>query len=444
MNEKIKQLQDSAASMLHSISTRRDEFNQDQETNQRSAWTEDQDTELTKMLDEYQRLQSQIKSETAIAELHENAKTSRGLNVMGNQEGGSLKDGQNEDAYNRAFANWVKTGVGLSGQYEETWTIQMPGVTDFKDDNVGNYRALAVGTGDGGHAIREDVARAFVVAQYANDSLREAGATVRSTATGSDWRITTFHDADSSNSSGFNLAPIKGEGQDSDEQDPSLDEVVMKAFVYRGHVDVSKELDQDDVVGLMSELPSAVGGRISRNREKHHTDGTGSGQPTGLLTAIGTSGSDVLSRTRASIRADETGWTTLIDLFNAVGRAYRRNGTWMMNTATLSFYLKMKDGQGRPLFLADVRSDLMVGPFNRPMVVNDWMPAEAAANTASSYVLYGDFGYYYIRDVRAIEITRNIFIVSQKNQIRLEYSARGDGQYVNPGNNPVVLLRSTN
>lgn len=447
MNEKIKRLREQAASLLHEITVRRDSFDEDMTANQRSEWLDEQTAELKTILDRYNSLESQIATEERIAQVTSDLTTSRGLEIMGNNENAGLNGGSggnDEQAYARAFGQWIRTGIGPDGQYSERWTVPIHSVDSLtSDDRFKNSRALAVGAAPGLNAIRDESAIAFVVAQYENDSLREAGATVRSTATGSPWPLTTFFDEDGSDN--FNMAPIVAEGAASAEQDPVTGRPVMNAYTYRGHVDVSMELDQDDVVGLMAELPNAAGGRLSRGRAAHHTTGTGSGQPQGVVTGVLAAGTGArVTTTRAVATADATGWTTLIDLYNKPGRAYRRNGRWMMNTDIFTTYLKMKDGDGRPLFIPDVRSDLMVGPFNRQVVVNDDMPALAAANSPSVLALYGDFSYYWIRDVRAVEFRRDISIKSEDGEIRLYYSVRGDGRLIDPGNHPIAMLRTSN
>ena len=400
MNEKIKRLREQAAAKLHEITVRRDSFDEDAKNSERSEWTDEQNNELNLHLDEYKRLQAQIQSEERIAEVTEAMSTSRGLEIMGDNDNGGLNDPNSEDANIRNLYNWIRRGTDAQGMYQETIEMPIPSVGSLaNDDRFKNMRALqtAPNTNAGFNAIRDELARAIVVAQYENDALREAGATVRSTATGSDMPVTTFNDTG-------NTAPIVAQGAAGAEQDPATGRPVMKAYVYRGYIDVSRELDQDDVVGLIAELPEAVGVRLSRGRETDHTIGTGTNEPTGVLTSLKATASAIHSVTRAIATADATGWTTLIDLYNTVGRAYRRNGRWMMSTEVLTLFLKMKDGDGKPLFLPDVRSDLMVGPFNRPIVVNDNMPVIPAATNKADLVIYGDFRYFWIRDVRAIEL----------------------------------------
>jgi HK97 family phage major capsid protein len=142
--------------------------------------------------------------------------------------------------------------------------------------------------------------------------------------------------------------------------------------------------------------------RIGRITNQHFTTGTGTGQPRGVVTA-------------ASLgKAGQTGQTTtvifddLVDLVHSVDPAYREGGRcmFMMNDASLKVVRKLKDSQGRPIFLPGW--DGLAGPMpdtllGYPVQVNQDV-AVMAANAKS--ILFGDFTYYKIRDVMEVTLFR--------------------------------------
>ncbi len=140
-------------------------------------------------------------------------------------------------------------------------------------------------------------------------------------------------------------------------------------------------------------------GRITNT---HFTVGTGTGQPNGIVTAS-TAGKVGLTGQTVSVIFDD-----LIDMVHSVDPAYRELGNckWMMNDSSLKLIRKLKDSQGRPVFLpgydglAGSMPDTLLG---YPIVINQDVPV-MAANAKS--ILFGDFSFYNIRDVMDVTLFR--------------------------------------
>lgn len=79
----------------------------------------------------------------------------------------------------------------------------------------------------------------------------------------------------------------------------------------------------------------------------------------------------------------------------------------MMNDATLKALRKIKDTQGRPIFVPGYETGNPGGApdrlLGREIVINQYMPV-MAANAKS--ILFGDFGKYLIRDVMDVTLFR--------------------------------------
>ena len=110
-------------------------------------------------------------------------------------------------------------------------------------------------------------------------------------------------------------------------------------------------------------------------------NGSGSGQPTGLLNAITWgAGNSVNASTKFE-------YSDVVSAVALLKRGYAGGAKWVMNNATLySQFYGMVDGNKRPIFVADPKSEGIGKVLGFEVIVDDNMPA----NTA----ILGDFGHY--------------------------------------------------
>lgn len=85
--------------------------------------------------------------------------------------------------------------------------------------------------------------------------------------------------------------------------------------------------------------------RLGRIQGKHHTIGTGSGQPMGAVTG------STLGKTGATGQTTSVTYDDLVDLEHSVDPIYRASARWMMHDDTLKVLRKIKDSQNRPIFV---------------------------------------------------------------------------------------------
>ena len=101
-------------------------------------------------------------------------------------------------------------------------------------------------------------------------------------------------------------------------------------------IKASNESLEDADIPLDGILFETLGERLGRVLNTYFTTGTGSSQPQGVVAGAGNS----------SVTAAVDGLTfdNLIDLQHSVDLAYRTQGKWMLNDATLKVIRKLKDG----------------------------------------------------------------------------------------------------
>lgn len=180
-------------------------------------------------------------------------------------------------------------------------------------------------------------------------------------------------------------------------------------------VDISEQLTEDSVFNLEAEMQGEFATQFAKAEGAKFINGTGSGQPEGILTNadVGTTNSGSAS----ALTGDG-----LIDLMHALKSDYGRNGTFIFNRTTLAAIRKLQDTAGQYVFQAGM--SLQAGIPNTilgaPYVEMPDMPDIAAA---AKPVAFGDFSRgYLIVDRVNISILRDPFTQATSGSIR--YYAR--------------------
>ena len=182
-----------------------------------------------------------------------------------------------------------------------------------------------------------------------------------------------------------NVGAIIGENTQVAEVDLAVGQRILNAWTYTSNlVLVSLELLQDSAFDLDAWIPKKLGIRIGRAVANHLVNGTGTGQPTGILSSVATGTTGATGETTSIIYDD------LVNLVHSVDPAYRAGGNcrFVMNDLSMAVIRKLKDNYGHPLWqpsITDKSPDLLLG---YPLTIDQAMPV-MAANAKS--VLFGDF-----------------------------------------------------
>lgn len=199
------------------------------------------------------------------------------------------------------------------------------------------------------------------------------------------------------------VGELIGENTTATAADPVFTSVAVNAFKYSSKiVAVPFELLQDSVIDVEAFVRKRLAERLGRIMNQHFTTGTGTGQPRGVVTGAATGKTGTTGQTVTVIFDD------LVDLTTSVNIAYRQQGRarFMLRDASLAIVRKIKDSQGRPIFipgwdgLGRAMPDTILG---YPVQVNDDVAA-MAANARS--IAFGDFNYYKVRDVMSVTMFR--------------------------------------
>ena len=195
------------------------------------------------------------------------------------------------------------------------------------------------------------------------------------------------------------------------EVDITANHVVLAAYkLSAGVIKASTELLQDSAFDFESWLAERFGERFGRALEGFLTNGTGSGQPTGLLTALSNNSVTPVIAAGSSesmggsqTGANSIGYSDLVNLEFSVDPSYRRNAKYMFHDSTLSALKKILDKFGRPLWAPGIASDEPDKLNGYPFVINQSMPIIAPS---AQTMVFGDLKKFTVRIVREMNVQR--------------------------------------
>lgn len=294
------------------------------------------------------------------------------------------------------------------------------------------YRAQSTSGSAGGYTIPQGFRANLEVALKQFSAVRQAGCTVIRTATGNPMPQPTLNDT---GNAGSLLAENTTVGA---AVDMVFAQVTFNAYKFQsGLVLVSSELDQDNDVGLGDRMGALLGERVGRGQEPYFTTGTGSSQPQGIITGA-TLG--VTSASSTAIASDE-----ILALYHSVDPAYRTDPSfaWMMHDNILLAVRKLKDSNGRYLWVSNNDTSIVTGMpgllLGHPVYINQSMDSTIA--TTKKTILVGAMSKFVIRDAGEIRVRRLVERYADVDQIGFLAFLRSDSKVLDAGTHPLRYLQ---
>jgi len=313
------------------------------------------------------------------------------------------------------FAKWLRNGD--KGLTEADWQVVRNTMSTTTDS-------------EGGYTVATEVANSVLDALKAYGGMRAVAEVIR-TSQGNPMQFPT---SDGTTETG----EIVAENGTASDDDMDFGTKALPVYKYSSKVvTVPIELLQDSNVDIEAFVRARLVTRLGRITNTHFTTGTGSSQPNGIVTAATTGVTAANSTSQVSAIV----YDSLVDLVHSVDPAYRGpNCVWMMNDASVKVLRKIKDSQSRPLFVPGFEDSLPTdGPaggspgsvLGYRIQINQDM-ASMAANAKS--IAFGDFSYYKIRDVMAVEIQRYTdSAYAKKGQVGFLAWMRSGGNLIDVG-----------
>ncbi len=263
--------------------------------------------------------------------------------------------------------------------------------------------------------------------------------TTMTTASGNPLPFPTSNDTNQS-------ATIVGEGASIPEVDPSAGQIIFAAYkLTSGVVKASVELLQDSAFDIEAWLSERFGIRYGRGLEGFLTNGTGSSQPTGILSAVAASGATpvIAAGSSESTGGSQTGvnsigYSDLVNLEHSVDPSYRQRAKYMFHDQTLSAIKRIIDKFGRPLWAPGIAVDEPDTLNGYEYVINQSMPQIAASATT---VVFGDLKKFIVRKVSGISVQRLNELYANNGQVGFQSWMRVDSNLLDAGTHPANVLQ---
>ena len=198
-------------------------------------------------------------------------------------------------------------------------------------------------------------------------------------------------------STAFSTASIVGEAAQTSPSDPTLATRALGAYKYSVLVQLSNELATDGAVDVAGFLARQAGTAIGVASRGHMTTGSGSSQPTGIVTSS-SAGATGATGVTGAFTGDK-----LIDLRYSVGSAYTSQPGcgFMMNNTAMAAARKLKGTANDHYIFAPGMNGDPDQLLGFPVFLNDSMASPALS---AKSVLFGHFPSYYIREVNGIDV----------------------------------------
>lgn len=284
---------------------------------------------------------------------------------------------------------------------------------DLRPEGKVDYRSLTKGSATaGGNTVPTSFYDRLIAHLIEVSGVMMAGPTVLNTDSGENLEVptTTAHSS----------AAIVSEGSAISASDPAFAKRTLGAYKYGVLIQISSELLNDTGVDLEGYLAMQAGRALGNAFGAHLVTGTGSSQPTGVVTSASTGVTGGTGVTGA-FTADN-----LIDLYFSVIAPYRNSAScsWMMKDSTLANVRKLKDTTNQYLWQPSIQAGVPDTLLGKPVYTD---PNVAAVALSAKSVVFGDFSAYFVRQVNGIRFERSDDYAFNTDLVTFRALLRGDG-----------------
>ncbi|HLJ48443.1 MAG TPA: phage major capsid protein [Bryobacteraceae bacterium] len=245
-----------------------------------------------------------------------------------------------------------------------------------------------------------------------------------------------------------------GENQPVSSQDVNITQVMLGSFKYSSKlVKASLELMLDSAFDIETWLIGEFSRRLARILNAKLTNGVGTTEPYGIVTATVAGGNIVQAvgsstNTGGNEGPNTIGSDDLTNLEHAVDPFYRSAGArYMLHDSTLKAIKKVKDKMGKPLWQESTRdgSPATINGF-RYVINNDLDTLQTNPSSPVSVrrtVIFGDLSKYVVRRVRQMSLLRLNERFADQGQVGFLSFARFDGASTDIGHRALAVLENS-
>jgi HK97 family phage major capsid protein len=309
-----------------------------------------------------------------------------------------------------------------------------------------NYTELTAG----GALVPQSIsARCYETMKEYNQIFDPEFSNVIETENGANFPVPAFDDVSTSSVLvSENTNPAGGDTNAEDTSIANTGNVQMGAYTFRsGMVVLSRELETDSAFPWGELLERVFAKRHARGIGAYLITGSGSGQPTGLVTATLAKGGIAVVAAGSSANdgvgtsANSVGTQDIASLMGAVNAAYRANGVFYMSDGSMISLMKVLDKYGRPIINFVAGAPMIYG--KRVAIC----PSFASIGSAGNNIMaFGDPDYFIQRRaVGSTEIKRYTqkYGLPEAYQVGYESWMRVDSNLLAPNSSfvPFAILQ---
>lgn len=172
--------------------------------------------------------------------------------------------------------------------------------------------------------------------------------------------------------------------------DATFAQINLDAHKLHVAVKVTEELLYDNAFGLENYIIRQFAKALANAEEDAFLNGTGNGQPLGLLSEEG--GAEIGITTAA---ANGITYGEVVGLVYSLKRPYRKNAAFLCNDQTIAYLRTLTDTTGRPLWRDSMEDGEPGRILGFKVYTSPYFPVMTAGLPA---IAFGDFSYYNIGD----------------------------------------------
>ena len=206
--------------------------------------------------------------------------------------------------------------------------------------------------------------------------------------------------------------------------DATFDQIILDAHKLHVAIKVTEELLYDNAFNLENYILTQFGKALSNAEEDAFINGTGVGQPLGILAETGGAQVGVTTASSTKVTVDD-----IINLVYSLKRPYRKNAAFLANDVCVAELRKLKDNNGQYLWQPSLQAGEPDRVLGYKVYTSPYFPVPTAGGTA---VAFGDFSYYNIGDrgTRSFAELKELF--AGNGMIGFVAKERVDGKLILP------------
>lgn len=189
-----------------------------------------------------------------------------------------------------------------------------------------------------------------------------------------------------------NAASWKPEGTDGTANDDNVVTLNLGGYELIKLVEISAAADAMSIDAFETYIAGEIGRQLSIAIENAIVNGSGSGQPTGILKGV------AWDETNSTTFATAIDYDNLMDALALLPTMYHNNAAFVMNRKMVfGGVRKIKDAQKNPIFAYNPQDKAAMTILGYPIILDDYVPDDT--------VILGDMGYYYMNFSKTPEIS---------------------------------------